>query len=361
VQDVHFTAVDSPGVDSQEGHDLAPYTPQAVLMDLQSRLDRQSPLLENPRTNKDSFPMMASGKNAKKSRTPPPPVSRGEGVPWITVGAVTLVVLLVVGIFWVVYSKTQEKNQAADALAAWVPSESNPDPSTAIPGIYVGASTPATADTPASYIDYKAAIHITSDQRVNYNRYPPVGGPHDGTWANCNGIVYGTAVRSENMVHTLEHGAVWITYNPDTISDADLTVLKGLVDKQPYTTLTPYPGLDATVSLQAWAHQLKVSSATDERVQQFITALRQNRWVYPETGATCQQPSFDVTNPPAFDPTPPGADAIQMTGVGGTTATSEESVAASDESVDATASAPVTTAEAPASSDAPVTPATSGP
>jgi hypothetical protein len=319
-------------------------------------------LLKTLAKNKDSFPMMASGKNAKKSRTPPPPVNRREGVPWITIGAVTLVVALAAGIFWVVFSKTQEKNQVADALAAWVPSESNHDPSTAIPGIYVGASTPATSETPASYIDYKAAIHITADQRVAYNRFPPVGGPHDGTWANCNGIVYATAVRSENMVHTLEHGAVWITYNPDTMSDADLTVLKGLVDNQPYTTLTPYPGLDAKVSLQAWAHQLKVDSATDPRVQQFITALRQNRWVYPETGATCQQPSFDVTNPPPFDPTPPGADAIQMNGVGGTTASSEQSVASSDESVDATASVPVTTAEAPApSSDAPVTPATSGP
>ena len=71
--------------------------------------------------------------------------------------------------------------------------------------------------------------------------------------------------------------------------------------------------------------------------------------------------NVDVTNPPPFDPTPPGADAIQMNGVGGTTATSEQSVAASDESVDATASVPVTTAEAPASSEAPATPAPSGP
>jgi len=305
--------------------------------------------------------MMASGSSAKKRRTPAPVVTRRQGPPWLTIGAVAVILVLAAGIFWVVFNKTQENNAAQNALAPWTPSESNQDPSTAIPGIYVGASTPAAADTPASYIDYKAAIHITSDQRVNYNRYPPVGGPHDGTWANCNGIVYATAVRSENMVHTLEHGAVWITYNPDTISDADLTVLKGLVDNQPYTTLTPYPGLDSTVSLQAWAHQLKVDSATDERVQQFITALRQNRWVYPETGATCQQPSFDVTNPPAFDPTPPGPDAIQMSGVGGTTASSEQSVATSDESVDATATAPVTTAEAPVSSDAPVTPATSGP
>jgi hypothetical protein len=306
--------------------------------------------------------MMASGKSVKKRRTPAPVVTRRQGLPWVTIGAVLVVVALAVGIFVVVFNKTRENNAAQDALAPWTPSESNQDPSTAIPGIYVGASTPATADTPASYVDYKAAIHITADQRVAYNRYPPVGGPHDGTWANCNGIVYATAVRSENMVHTLEHGAVWITYNPETITPDDLATLTALVQDQPFTTLTPYPGLDSNISLQAWAHQLKVDTASDERVKQFITALRQNRWVYPETGATCQQPSFDVTNPPAFDPAPPGPDAIPMSGTGGTAATTEMSVASSDQSVDATASAPVSTAEAPTSAAAPAeTAATSGP
>ena len=293
--------------------------------------------------------MMASGKSAKKSRTPAPVISRRQGLPWLTIGAVVVVVALIAGIFWVVLSKTRENSAATDALAPWTPSESNQDPSTAIPGIYVGASTPATAESPASYVDYKAAIHITADQRVAYNRFPPVGGPHDGTWANCNGIVYATAVRTENMVHTLEHGAVWITYNPDTISQADLATLTALVQDQPFTTLSPYPGLDSNISLQAWGHRLKVDSATDERVVQFITALRQNRWVYPETGATCQQPNFDVENPPAFDPTPPGADAIPMSGTGGTAASTEMAVASSDQSVDATASAPVSNAEAPAS------------
>ena len=136
------------------------------------------------------------------------------------------------------------------------------------------------------------------------------------------------AVRNENMVHTLEHGAVWITYNPDTIAPADLTTLNGS-GRRPAVHHACRPTRDwtRTISLQAWAHQLKVDSASDERVQQFITALRQNRWVYPETGATCQQPSFDVSNPPPFDPTPPGADAIPMSGVGGTPATTEMSVA----------------------------------
>lgn len=295
---------------------------------------------------------MASGKSTKKSRIPAPVVTRRQGLPWLTIAAVVAVVALAAGIFLVVFNKTQEKNAAADALAPWTPSVENQDPSTKIPGIYVGAYTPGTADSPASYVDYKAALHVNADQRVAYNRFPPVGGPHDGIWANCTGIVYNTAVRNENMVHTLEHGAVWISYNPDTISAGDLDILTSLVDGQPYTTLSPYPGLDSPISLQAWAHQLKVESASDERVKQFLTSLRQNRWVYPETGATCQQPTFDVDNPPAFDPTTPGADAIPMSGTGAEVASTEMSVASSDESVDATASQPVTTAEQPATTPA---------
>ena len=191
-------------------------------------------------------------------------------------------------------SQTRENNAAEDALAPWTPSASNPDPSIGHPGhLRRRRHAGDRATSPASTSTTRRRIHITADQRVAYNRFPPVGGPHDGTWANCNGIVYATAVRTENMVHTLEHGAVWITYNPDTIAAGDLDTLTALVAGQPFTdAVARTRAWTRPISLQAWAHQLKVDSASDERVQQFITALRQNRWVYPETGATCQQPTL---------------------------------------------------------------------
>jgi hypothetical protein len=284
--------------------------------------------------------MMASGKTSKNRRPPPPVVRRNKGLPWLTIAAVVAIVALATGIFVVVFNQSRENTAAESALAPWTPSAENPDPSVNIPGIYVGAAVPATGEEAATYVDYQAALHVTADQRVAYNRYPPVGGPHDGTWANCNGIVYATAVRTENMVHTLEHGAVWITYNPDTVAAGDLDILRGLVDGEPYLTLSPYPGLDAPISLQAWGHQLKLESASDERVQQFNTALRQNRWVYPETGGTCQQPTFDTENPPPFDPTPPGPDAIPMSGAGAETATSEMAAASSAEASESAAGEP---------------------
>ena len=261
-------------------------------------------------------------RGGKGGRTRPPTQVVAQQRPWGLIIAAVLVVVFAAGAIG--YALVQVNKANADKVAS-------------IDEIS-GAKT----------YDYAAGQkHVNTP--VDYKETPPVGGPHDGEWADCTGTVYTVDIRHENAVHSLEHGAVWITYNPDTISSADLATLTALVQDKPFTTLSPYPGLDSTVSLQAWGHQLKVDSATDERVVQFITALRQNRWVYPETGATCQQPNFDVENPPAFDPTPPGADAIPMSGTGGTAASTEMAVASSDQSVDATASAPVSNAEAPAS------------
>lgn len=82
--------------------------------------------------------MMASGKSAKRSRAGSSPViSRRQGLPWLTIAAVAVVLVLIGGIFTVVYAKNRSNNEAAAAVAPFVPSETNKDPSTKIPGIYV--------------------------------------------------------------------------------------------------------------------------------------------------------------------------------------------------------------------------------
>lgn len=260
--------------------------------------------------------MMASGKNQRKTpgkgRAKPPVVSTGKSLPWLTIGSVAVVLALAVGIGFVVLNKAAD-NRVNDA---YVPSASDQDPSTRISGVYADAA------------KYKSALHVQSTQRVNYDMYPPVGGPHDGFWAACNGVVYPTPMRDENMVHTLEHGAIWIAYNPDTLAAGDLDILKGLVQGQQFMVMSPYPTLkDHPISLQAWGHRLQVDSASDPRVKQFITALQRNPYVYPEIGATCDQPSFPTTNIPAdlaFDPSPRGADAVPLDGGNLTPATGED-------------------------------------
>jgi hypothetical protein len=132
--------------------------------------------------------------------------------------------------------------------------------------------------------------HVTTP--VTYTESPPVGGPHDPEWADCTGTVYDVDIRHENAVHGLEHGATWIAYDPDTISDDDLGTLKDLVDGRSGLMLSPYAGLGSTISLQSWNHQLAVDSASDKRVQQFVDFMTFNADFYPEVGASCENPTF---------------------------------------------------------------------
>jgi hypothetical protein len=255
---------------------------------------------------------MANGTTKKKGT--PKKVSKAtrsssvmskKGTPWGTIIAVIGVVALfgtVLGYYLVQSAPKREQKSREQAAAAYAPSKDNPDPSLKINGV--------------ATVKYTGSVHILATERVAYDRAPAFGGPHDGTWAACTGNVYPNAVRTENMVHSLEHGAVWIAYNPQQITGSALDALKVRVNGHPYTMMSPFPGLDKPVSLQSWGHQLKLDKADDPRIDQFIAALRTNpNGVYPEVGASCDAlgpGQFDPDNPPPFDPTPPGKDAKPM-------------------------------------------------
>ncbi|MCF6743265.1 DUF3105 domain-containing protein [Blastococcus sp. KM273128] len=142
----------------------------------------------------------------------------------------------------------------------------------------------------AQVYDYEGGLH--DDGPIEYTESPPVGGEHANLWADCTGTVYDADIRHENAVHSLEHGAVWITYDPDEVSDADVETLAGLVEGVSGRMLSPYEGLDSPISLQSWGHQLKVDSADDERIQQFADLMTYKSDSFPEPGATCESPAF---------------------------------------------------------------------
>ena len=118
---------------------------------------------------------------------------------------------------------------------------------------------------------------------VAYPQTPPVGGDHASVWTTCG--VYTTPLTNENAVHSLEHGAVWVTYRPDLPAD-QVSVLAGMVSKYPYGLLSPFPGLDSPVVASAWGLQLKLPSASDPRLEEFV-AKYQNGPQTPEPGASC--------------------------------------------------------------------------
>jgi hypothetical protein len=143
-------------------------------------------------------------------------------------------------------------------------------------------------------------VHVTGT--VKYNTSPPTGGDHSAIWADNCGTVYTHQLANENAVHMLEHGAVWITYNPKTATASDIATLKADVAGVAYLALTPYAGLKTPVSLQAWGYQLFVQKASDPRVEKFIDALRHNPKTTPELGIDCSDPYWNAKAASASTP-----------------------------------------------------------
>ncbi|MFF2993807.1 DUF3105 domain-containing protein [Streptomyces sp. NPDC057950] len=125
--------------------------------------------------------------------------------------------------------------------------------------------------------------HVT--KTVKYPMEPPVGGDHNQVWMNCNGDVYAKPVGNMNAVHSLEHGAVWVTYNGKA-SDADVKALSEKVKKTPYTLMSPVEDQKDPIMLSAWGKQRTVTSASDPAVDTFFSEFVQGKQT-PEPGAAC--------------------------------------------------------------------------
>jgi hypothetical protein len=124
-------------------------------------------------------------------------------------------------------------------------------------------------------------LHV--DGPVQYAQTPPVGGDHAPVWQNCG--FYREPVANESAVHSLEHGAVWVTYSPD-LPAPQVDILRDLAADQSYVLVSPYPGLPTPVVASAWGVQLRLPSAGDRRLRAFVDRYRQSPQA-PEPGAPC--------------------------------------------------------------------------
>ncbi|PRY65969.1 uncharacterized protein DUF3105 [Glaciihabitans tibetensis] len=135
--------------------------------------------------------------------------------------------------------------------------------------------------------DDLTATHVadgtTVDYETEYDMSPPAGGDHWGAWLNCG--VYTEPQQEENAVHALEHGAIWVTYNPDEVTGDDLTTLQDSLPDT-YVVLSPYPGLQAPVVASGWGNQVELDGVDDPRLTDFVDKFWRSADV-PEPTAAC--------------------------------------------------------------------------
>ena len=148
---------------------------------------------------------------------------------------------------------------------------------------------------------------------VTYAVTPPVGGPHNGIWMNAG--VYTQPIPPERAVHNLEHGAVWITYDP-SLSAAKVQQLVDFFNKQ---TMIPEPSdggrsnrfvdvspwtdnkLPSPIMISSWGYQLGVHSPTDPRLQQFVDTFRHSQTYSPEYGSPVDGIGVQTGGQPAIN------------------------------------------------------------
>ena len=117
---------------------------------------------------------------------------------------------------------------------------------------------------------------------VSYPQVPPVGGLHNPVWQQCG--FYDQPIENEKAVHSLEHGAIWITFRPDLPQD-QIDGLATLARSRNYILVSRWEtGLPAPVVVTGWGRQLQLQSTTDPRMLEFIRVYAGQG---PELNAAC--------------------------------------------------------------------------
>jgi hypothetical protein len=149
------------------------------------------------------------------------------------------------------------------------------------------SATEQPADGAAGGPDGVTTFEVTSrdhtEEDLTYPQTPPVGGDHFPGWWNCG--VYTEPLLDEPAVHSLEHGAVWLTFDPAIIADA-ADALAELAQGQTHVLVSPYPEQGAAVVATAWGVQQRFEELDIGAVGEFIVAYQQGPQT-PEPGAVC--------------------------------------------------------------------------
>jgi len=120
-----------------------------------------------------------------------------------------------------------------------------------------------------------------------YETAVPTSGTHFGVWQNCG--FYTTPIRDSGAVHALEHGAVWIAYDPNLTSD-EVRAIEAAVEGETHLIAAPYPGLQNPIVLSAWTRQLAVDRWGDPLVDEFLGGyVGRLSTTAPEAGARCSE------------------------------------------------------------------------
>lgn len=124
--------------------------------------------------------------------------------------------------------------------------------------------------------------HVPIGENVEYNSNPPTSGKHYEDWIRSG--VYETPNDDRNLVHSLEHGYVIMSYKCDlsqtvatpsaSLCDLRKNQLAKIYEKKGKKKLivVPKENLETNFALTAWTYLDKFNDFEEQRVTRFIDA-----------------------------------------------------------------------------------------
>lgn len=129
--------------------------------------------------------------------------------------------------------------------------------------------------------------HVPAGTKVNYNSNPPTSGDHYADWIRAG--VYPEPKDDRNLVHSLEHGYIVMSYKcsdnsaeasqsakPDSRCEDRKNQLTKIYEKKGKRKLivVPRSNLETNFALTAWTYLDKFDSFDANRIENFIDAYR---------------------------------------------------------------------------------------
>ncbi|WP_276273666.1 DUF3105 domain-containing protein [Haloarcula litorea] len=117
--------------------------------------------------------------------------------------------------------------------------------------------------------------HVAAGTEIDYARVPPLSGTHYGGTVDAG--FYETTPALGDLVHTLEHGAVVVYYDPAATTDAANESLREFAAANTGTwrsvVVAPNPNADpaADYVLTAWRHRLYMDGYDARTVHAFLS------------------------------------------------------------------------------------------
>ena len=123
---------------------------------------------------------------------------------------------------------------------------------------------------------HEGAIQVSEGTKVTYHSNPPTSGSH---WPDpLLDDIYDTEKPDEALVHSLEHGRIWISYQP-SLPQSAIDQLKRIAAEESRVILTPRSRNEAPIAQAAW-QRLDTFSPDDagnvdeKRILDFIQRYR---------------------------------------------------------------------------------------